>query len=64
MRGHTKWITSLAWQPLHLNGNCNILISASKDFTIRMWNTDDGSCLKSFGGHTKCITKVLWSGAN
>lgn len=29
-----------------------------------MWNTDSGVCLRSFGNHTKCVTKVLWSGTN
>ena len=64
MKGHTKWVTSLAWQPFHLDQDCSILLSASKDFTIRMWNTNNGVCIRSFGSHTKCVTKVLWSGSD
>ncbi len=64
LNGHSKWVTSLAWEPLHLNENVNRIVSASKDFTLRLWNTDDGTCQRSFGNHTKCITKVLWSGKN
>ncbi len=40
------------------------MVSGSKDNTIRLWNTDSGTCERSFGNHTKCVTKVLWSGAN
>jgi ribosome assembly protein 4 len=64
LKGHTKWIMSLCWQPLHLNENCNILISTSKDATMRMWNTDSGTCLRAFGNHTKCVTKAIWGGEN
>ena len=64
LNGHSKWVTSLAWIPLHLAEYCNKLISGSKDNTVRMWNADSGLCLRSFGNHTKCVTKVLWSGAN
>jgi ribosome assembly protein 4 len=35
MKGHQKWITSLSWEPLHLNKNCELVASASKDGTIR-----------------------------
>lgn len=57
-------MTSLAWIPLHLTKRCNQLVSASKDASLRLWNTDSGICERSFGTHTKCVTKVLWSGAN
>lgn len=54
----------MAWRPLHLSKNCNQLVSASKDATIRLWNTDNGVCDRSFGTHTKCVTKVLWTGSD
>ena len=62
MKGHKQWIMSLCWEPLHLNSKCNHLISASKDASMRMWNTDSGACLRAFGNHTKCVTKVVWAG--
>lgn len=34
----------MAWEPLHLNGNVNRIVTASKDCTLRLWNTDDGTC--------------------
>ena len=39
MTGHTKWITSLSWEPLHLNDECNLLASSSKDGTVKIYNT-------------------------
>jgi ribosome assembly protein 4 len=64
LNGHSKFVTSMAWVPLHLSKSCNRLVSGSKDFTIRLWNTDTGTCERAFGNHTKCVTKVLWSGCN
>ena len=64
LNGHSKFVTSLAWEPLHLNKECNRVVSASKDATIRLWNVHTGVCERSFGTHTKCVTKVVWSGRN
>jgi len=38
MKGHTKWITGLAWEPLHLGKESNLVASASKDGTARIWS--------------------------
>lgn len=62
MGGHKKWITSLAWEPLHLNKKCNLLASAGKDSTVRIWNTDNTKLLLVLSGHSKAVTKVLWGG--
>ena len=62
--GHTKFITSIVWQPLHLNEEVDTIISSSKDNTIRMWNALTGVCLRSFGNHAKCVTKLVWTGGN
>lgn len=29
-----------------------------------MWNALTGVCERSFGNHSKCVTKVLWTGGN
>ena len=29
-----------------------------------MWNALTGICERSFGNHTKCVTKTLWTGEN
>jgi ribosome assembly protein 4 len=62
LAGHNKWVTTLAWVPLHLSKECDRLVSGSKDCTVRLWNVNNGSCERAFGNHIKCITKVLWSG--
>lgn len=62
LKGHTKWIMSLSWEPLHINEGCTLLASSSKDATMRIWNTETGVCLRAFGNHTKCVTKVIWGG--
>lgn len=44
LSGHTKWVTSLAWIPQHLSKDCSRLVSGSKDCTVRLWNTLNGTC--------------------
>jgi len=60
LKGHTKWVTSLAWSPLH-NHN-QYLCSAGKDLTIRIWTVPNNTCHKVLSGHKSCITKLLWGG--
>eukprot|EP01017_Pseudomicrothorax_dubius_P039056 TRINITY_DN5944_c0_g2_i2.p1 TRINITY_DN5944_c0_g2~~TRINITY_DN5944_c0_g2_i2.p1 ORF type:complete len:304 (+),score=34.88 TRINITY_DN5944_c0_g2_i2:182-1093(+) len=64
MSGHTKWITSLSWEPLHRTGECRQLVSGSKDGSVRIWDTFSGSVLYVMTSHTACVTKVLWGGEN
>lgn len=59
LKGHTKWITSLAWEPLHLNQECSILASSSKDGTVRLWSRPNNCCLLTITAHLKCVTKYL-----
>ena len=64
LRGHSKWITSLAWEPLHLvkPGAKPRLASASKDGTIRIWDTVRRVCLYTLSGHTNSVSCVKWGG--
>ncbi|XP_030078246.1 notchless protein homolog 1 isoform X1 [Microcaecilia unicolor] len=62
MTGHSKWITWLCWEPLHLNPECRHLASASKDGSIRIWDTVLGQCQKILTGHTQSVTGVKWGG--
>ncbi len=62
LKGHTKWVTSLAWEPMHLNASNPRLASSSKDGTVRVWNIGNRSCDYVLGGHTASVNAVRWGG--
>ncbi|XP_078278153.1 notchless protein homolog 1 [Rhinoraja longicauda] len=62
LTGHSKWITYLCWEPLHLNPQCRYLASASKDGSVRIWDTLLGRCDKILTSHTQSVTCVKWGG--
>jgi ribosome assembly protein 4 len=63
MKGHKKFITSIAWQPMiRMKKGHQLLASSSKDQTIRVWDSATQSCLFALGSHTASVTKVLWGG--
>ncbi|KAI9894500.1 MAG: hypothetical protein M1814_003258 [Vezdaea aestivalis] len=63
MTGHGEWITSFAWEPYHLceSGNAR-LASASKDATVRIWNTVLRRVEIVLCGHAKSVVCVKWGG--
>ncbi|KAN0059966.1 ribosome assembly [Thecaphora frezii] len=62
LRGHTKWITSLSWEPVHVNATAPRLASSSKDATVRVWNVALRRCEYVLGGHTASVNCVKWGG--
>ncbi|KAK9467637.1 quinon protein alcohol dehydrogenase-like superfamily [Lipomyces arxii] len=64
MRGHSKWITSLSFEPLHLLDESQglRLVSSSKDATLKVWDVTSRTCIQTLSGHTACITSAKWSG--
>ncbi|KAK9378685.1 WD40-repeat-containing domain protein [Kockiozyma suomiensis] len=64
MRGHSKFVTSLAFEPSHLlEENRGIrLASASKDCTVRVWDVASRTIIQTLGGHTGSVTAVKWGG--
>lgn len=60
LRGHRQWITSLAWEPVHLNYSAPRLASASKDGTVRVWSPHR---LLFSMSHTASVNAVRWSGS-
>ena len=51
MKGHRKWITSLAWEPMHIDPECNVLASSSKDGTVMLWSRKSNLCLLTISAH-------------
>jgi ribosome assembly protein 4 len=62
LRGHSKWITGLAWEPYHLNVKCNRLASSSKDGTVRVWNVQLKQMEFSMAQHTDAVSCIKWGG--
>jgi len=62
LRRHKKWVTSLSWEPMHLNGTCERFVSGSKDNTAKIWNARTGNMEASLTGHTDSVEAVIWSG--
>jgi ribosome assembly protein 4 len=64
LKGHTKWLTSLAWEPVHSidDGVCRRLVTASKDGSLRVWDAARGNATHILTGHTSSVTAVRWGG--
>ncbi|KAK9460692.1 WD40-repeat-containing domain protein [Lipomyces oligophaga] len=65
LRGHSKFVTSLAFEPTNMLASSNSsarLVSASKDGTARIWDTTSRVCLQVLSGHTASITSIKWGG--
>lgn len=45
-----------------MNAKCEHLVSSSKDCTVKIWNSNNQTCIMTFGNHKACVTKVLWGG--
>jgi ribosome assembly protein 4 len=63
LKGHTGYITSLAWEPYHLQApNRPRLASASKDGSVRVWDVTSGRTDYVLSGHTSTVSCVRWGG--
>ncbi|ORY66084.1 WD repeat-containing protein [Pseudomassariella vexata] len=61
--GHSKWVTSIAWQPFHLwEDETPRLASASKDGTVRIWIVNTGRIEHVLSGHKGNVSCVKWGG--
>mmetsp|Transcript_26234 Transcript_26234/g.37540 ORF Transcript_26234/g.37540 Transcript_26234/m.37540 type:complete len:204 (-) Transcript_26234:224-835(-) len=56
MSGHTGFVMTI----MMLNDKSTTLISGARDGNIKLWNTSDGSCLKTISAHegtVRCLTQ-------
>jgi len=60
--GHKRWVSSISWEPFHLNSACERLITGSKDGTAKVWNVRSGRCEATLGGHSDAVECVRWGG--
>jgi len=63
LKGHKQYVTSLAWEPLHLNdGKGERMASSSKDGTVRVWNVRTGACVTTLAQHDNSVECCKWGG--
>ncbi|KAJ9527505.1 hypothetical protein QJQ45_025765 [Haematococcus lacustris] len=56
LEGHTSCVTSVTLSP-----DGKVLVSGSRDNTIRVWDMASGSCTYTMEGHTDCVNGVTLS---
>ncbi|MDJ0576883.1 MAG: NB-ARC domain-containing protein [Xenococcaceae cyanobacterium MO_234.B1] len=55
LRGHSGGVMSLAWHP-----DGRKVLSGSDDHTLKLWDGQTGTCLRTFQGHQKDVWDVAW----
>lgn len=53
LKGHKRGIWSVEFSPVD-----KCVLTASGDKTIKIWAISDGSCLKTFEGHTSSVLRA------
>ncbi|KAJ6263419.1 Beta-TrCP [Drechslerella dactyloides] len=66
-RGHRRGVWSVRFGPSHITassvggeGAGRLLLSASGDKTVRLWNLADYTCVKTLEGHAGIVLKAMW----
>ncbi|KAI1185470.1 quinon protein alcohol dehydrogenase-like superfamily [Nemania serpens] len=54
LRGHTDWVNQV-----RLDVTSRTLLSASDDCTVKMWDLDSRTCIKTYDGHIGQVQQVL-----
>lgn len=63
IKGHTKWVTALAWEPFHMQDQSRPrIVSASKDGTARVWDVIGSRTEMVLTGHKASVTCAKWGG--
>ncbi len=56
MTGHRWDVLGVHWHPTK-----PILVSGSKDNTVKLWDARSGGCINTFSGHKHTVLRVRWS---
>ena len=51
LSGHSGWINSIEVTSL----STSQILSCSHDKTVKLWNLEDGTCIRTFQGHTEFV---------
>jgi ribosome assembly protein 4 len=66
IKAHTKWITGLAWEPMHSSSSstvmCERIVTSSKDCLAKIWNVRTRKCEATLSGHVDSVECVKWGG--
>jgi ribosome assembly protein 4 len=63
LKGHGKFVRSLAWEPYHLEESGRPRVaSASKDATVRIWDVVGRKTDFTLSGHKASVSCVRWGG--
>ncbi|EMR71199.1 putative sulfur controller 2 protein [Eutypa lata UCREL1] len=54
LRGHTDWVNQV-----RLDNASRTLISASDDLTVKLWDIDTQTCIKTYEGHAGQVQQVI-----
>lgn len=55
LNGHKKGVWDCAFSPVD-----KLLVSASGDKTVKVWNLSNSSCIATLSGHLTSLVKVSW----
>lgn len=54
LRGHTDWVNQV-----RLDIRSRVIFSASDDCTVKLWDLDTKTCIKTFEGHVGQVQQIL-----
>ena len=56
LEGHSGSVNAIAW-----SRDAALLVSASGDMTVKIWDIATGQCVATLDGHRDCVNAMAWS---